>query len=292
MVPDERSVPSETLLSIGALSERTGLAIETIRTWERRYGYPVPIRRPSGHRRYRACDVERLCLVRRALEAGHRPSRVVGLDTAALQNLLWKEVPEGQGELIGAVMRFDGPDLERRLRRSLSSRGLLPWLDEVLLPLLREIGERWAAGALDVAHEHFASERIEALLRGHWTPLSDGARRGCMVLAALPRDEHVLGLHMAAWVLASEGFSVHFLGARTPTDSVLPPGREAPIGVLTALGAREDESARREIQDLRDALPGAVQLLVGGARDPVVRGAQWMADFSSLQRWAREGYRP
>src|SRR4029077_16215410 len=62
------------MLSIGALARATSIRVETLRTWERRYGYPVPERKPSGHRLYPVASVSRLRRIAQALASGHRAS--------------------------------------------------------------------------------------------------------------------------------------------------------------------------------------------------------------------------
>jgi hypothetical protein len=80
-------------LTIGALSSATGVPVDTLRTWERRYGYPVPSARSEGsHRRYSAETIGMIQLMVRALDLGHRASAVVGRGASELQQLI------GQGE--------------------------------------------------------------------------------------------------------------------------------------------------------------------------------------------------
>src|SRR5262249_58469507 len=76
------------MLSIGALARATSIRVETLRTWERRYGYPVPERKPSGHRVYPVASVSRLRPIAPALASGHRPSEVAAASEAALRALL------------------------------------------------------------------------------------------------------------------------------------------------------------------------------------------------------------
>ena len=69
------------LTSIATVSEETGIGIETLRVWERRYGEPKPVRLPSGHRRYTWKQVEWLRQVAEAISRGHRPSQVLKKST-------------------------------------------------------------------------------------------------------------------------------------------------------------------------------------------------------------------
>ena len=59
-------------LTISDLARRTGLTPATLRAWETRYGFPVPSRRASGHRRYDERDVVLVKEVLRRKDAGVR----------------------------------------------------------------------------------------------------------------------------------------------------------------------------------------------------------------------------
>ena len=85
---------SRNLLSIGDVANATGISTDTIRVWERRYGKPVPIRLPSGHRRYTVDQMHWLRRVAEALAQGARPSKVVKADEAELDAFLQEREPE------------------------------------------------------------------------------------------------------------------------------------------------------------------------------------------------------
>src|SRR5512145_157600 len=115
-MPEPRPDSKGARLSIGALSRATGIPVETLRTWEARYGFPVPERRPSGHRVYPASVVPRLRKVAEALARGHRAAQVVPANERSLTTLLGEQVqvalsprlPESASvsDLIGAVRRY------------------------------------------------------------------------------------------------------------------------------------------------------------------------------------------
>ena len=75
-------------MSIGALSKATGIPTNTLRTWERRYGFPTAIRTASGHRLYDASLVGHLTLILQALDRGHRPAQVLPLDLDDLRSIV------------------------------------------------------------------------------------------------------------------------------------------------------------------------------------------------------------
>jgi MerR family transcriptional regulator, light-induced transcriptional regulator len=301
------------LLTIGALSRATGVPIETIRTWERRYGAPGAERTESGHRRYSLATVEHLLLVTQAMQRGHPPSIVLRMDVSALRALLdstpstSSAATAAAGEaLAGAerthglepwferVERFEGRAFERELRTAWAELGGLAFVELRAAPFLLELGSRWASGRLSVGHEHFASERLREFLVQQWRPLSDAATGGSFVCATLAGETHVLGLHLAALTLAIHNARLVFLGANSPARDVAETARQhaAEAVVLSASAAADPARLEGELRELRAALPGSIPILAGGAgfsgAEPAIRV---LRDFSELSRWATENRR-
>jgi methanogenic corrinoid protein MtbC1 len=271
---------SSHLMSIGALSRATGVPADTLRTWERRYGFPAPERTDTGHRRYSLRTLERLRLVTRALELGHRPSTVLVADEGTLQEWLAlgeapKQAPQpastpGVDDRVARWMehteRYEGRALERELRVAASDLGGLAFMEQAIGPFLREIGKRWAHGALGVRHEHFATERVREFLVGQWRPLSDTATGPILVCATPAGELHVLGLHMAAFALALHNARIVFLGASVPAreiaDAVIQHSAQA--AVLSAASGVERAQLLHEVATLRAALPPELMIVAGG----------------------------
>jgi DNA-binding transcriptional MerR regulator/methylmalonyl-CoA mutase cobalamin-binding subunit len=294
--------PSEGM-SIGALSRATGVPADTLRTWERRYGFPAPERTGSGHRRYSLRTLARLRLVVQALELGHRPSTVLATDEATLAQMVAATNPvqepatrvEDSGDvarlvqrLLEHVERFDGRAFERDLGAAGAGLGGLSLLEQVVAPFLRELGERWASGELGVRHEHFASERLREFLSRQWRPLSDAATGPTLVCATPPGELHVLGLHMAALALALHNARLVFLGADAPTPEIARAvGHHAAAAVILSAAEGVDRTRlTREIGALRAGLPESVPIVAGGQGfQPPVAGTVAVASLSELVRW-------
>jgi methanogenic corrinoid protein MtbC1 len=298
------------LLSIGALSRAVGVPIETLRTWERRYGAPKAERTESGHRRYSVVTVERLLLVTQALDRGHPPSTALRLDVAALRELLGSVLANAAiptttaavnrtrphpAELEAAldpwferVLRFEARAFDRELRLAWAELGAMTFVEHRAGPFLTELGLRWARGALGVAHEHFASERLREFLVQQWRPMSDAATGSHFVCATPSGEPHVLGLHMAALTLAMHNGRVVFLGADAPAADIAETARyhSAAAVVLSVSAFLDITTLRRELVALRDALPDSIAVWGGGigfqirTRD----GACHLDDFAELAR--------
>ncbi len=258
-------------MSIGTVAHRTGISPDTLRAWERRYGWPKATRLPSGHRRYTATDVRRVRRVAEALSLGIRPSVVIPLDDDALDRLLRdgpgsREPLPGVSRLLRPVASGDGTALRRLLLGDARRLGPRAFVTDRLAPLLHHVGRMWADGALAIRHEHLASEAAEDVLRG--LRRRAPARRGpTVLLATLPGERHGLGLQMAALLVSAAGATPVVLGVETPPGEILDTALEsdaAVVGISVSLasgGVRTD----RALADLRERLPSRVRLVAGGA---------------------------
>lgn len=298
------------MLSIGALARAVGVPVETLRTWERRYGVPTAERTESGHRRYSMDTLQKLRLVRAAIQAGHRASLVIGATEAELRGLIenvpaqaparadndvaWadddSEHAASISRCIELMRRFDGRALDRELTSGLAALGALRFMERRISPLLWDVGERWCSGDLGVRHEHFASERIQEFLARHWQPLSDAATGPVCVCATPAGEQHSLGLQMAAYTLAINNVRVVYLGANLPAPELAHAIHQhaARLALLSAAKGTPREELYEQCQQLRDAAGPELTILVGGggfdATPPATIG---LKSLQSLGAWAR-----
>jgi methanogenic corrinoid protein MtbC1 len=290
-------------LSIGALAQATGVPADTLRTWERRYGFPAPSTRTEGtHRRYPIETVERIRLVLQALDLGHKPSVAVPATPDELQQLLSihgerpavaasaREGTDHLARMFATIQSFDAGGLQRALQRAWNELGAERFLEECAGPFLTEVGERWERGEIEVAHEHFASEQTRAFLATQWALLSERATGPTVVCATPPGEQHVLGLHLAAAALVAGDARIVYLGASTPADDVLTAVAESDASAvaLSATACAKRAELKRYVAVLRDHLPKGVTLIVGGRgfRDLDV-GAVRPERLGALTDWAR-----
>jgi methylmalonyl-CoA mutase cobalamin-binding subunit len=300
---------SRSKLSIGALSKATGIPAETLRTWERRYGFPRPERTPSGHRRYSVESVDRLRLIAKALDHGHRASDVVAAEPDQLRKLVSLTEPAAVAAVprpashridsasfgdaddwLGYLRRLDGEALTCAFRRDWNQLGALRFVKERVGPFLVAVGEAWENGELDVFHEHFASERLRDFLSENWRPLSSAARGPRIVCSTLPGELHGLGLHMAAVALALAEIDVVFLGCDTPVDDIAQAVEEfrAQAAVISTSASAPPDRVAWQLEQLRRSLNGTPVVVGGGAVNGAHDGVTVMHDFEELHRWATQ----
>ncbi len=298
------------VLSIGALSRATGVPVETLRTWERRYDFPKPAPRgDSGHRRYPIASVEQLKLVVLALEARHAPAVALRASPKLLRELVSVAAPglrppgasalprlasraDGSFEVrcIEHVLALDGDALTRQLEQAWDELGGLECLVLRVGPFLTALGAGWSEGLIEVGHEHFASEHVREFLIGHWRPMSERNLGPPIVCATLAGELHVLGLHLAATALALTGARVIFLGANTPTADVARTAKQqgAAAIALSAAAGTAPRLLHRELTELRSIVPAQLPIVVGGGGfTKVPRGVLMKTGLRELSEWAR-----
>jgi methanogenic corrinoid protein MtbC1 len=289
-------------LSIGALSRATGIPVETLRTWERRYGFPVPERKPSGHRVYALSSVPRLRRIAEALARGHRAGEAVAASEADLTALLrvtpldlapfsQREGPVGEiDDLLKTVEVFDARRLTQLLFADWQRLEPLDFLRTRVAPLIRAVGDAWEAARLEIRHEHFLSQRIEDFLRAQRLPLEERARGPLVVCASLSGEAHGLGLQMVALLLAHVGCRLLYLGTEVPPGQIagLTRDLDARVVAISVSLANKGENMTAQLERLRGLLPRRVMLLVGGDGAPAPRpGLKIVQDLAELAAWGR-----
>lgn len=270
---------------IGVVADRTGLSVHQLRAWERRYGAVEPSRTEGNHRLYSDADVRRLGLLSELSERGGRVSQLAGRPTEQLASLLERErrdgggggtspPPSGEGDELAAFRRraldaveaFDVDRLESLVRRASLKHGLPTFVDELVVPVLTEVGTRWHDGDLGIAQEHMASGVFVRVLQ-HILEGAASEREGPAILVATPAGHrHEIGAMVAAAVAATEGWRVLYLGADLPAAEIARTAVEVGArAVALSVGyGPEGGAIGDEIRRLRGRLPESVRLFVGG----------------------------
>lgn len=250
------------VLRIGELSRRSGISVELLRAWERRYGLMKPARTAGGLRLYSEEDLERVRAMR-----SHIASGVAAAEAAALvlREVSVTAAPPFEQELqslAAALERFDEPAAQSLLDRTLSTYTLNTVLTDLVLPYLRMLGERWERGEVSVAQEHFAS----GVLRGRLVAMARAWGQGAgpvALLACLPGEQHDIGLIAFGLALQAQGWRIVYLGVDTPIEMVEQVSAELDprLVVLSTVTRRR---ARAVLERLA-VLAGRRPLALGGA---------------------------
>jgi DNA-binding transcriptional MerR regulator/methylmalonyl-CoA mutase cobalamin-binding subunit len=301
-------IMSTLLYPIRAVSKLTGISIDTLRAWERRYQAVTP-RRDERRRLYTEGDVQRLHLLNAGVEKGHAIGRLAGLSDEELKVLIASSAMVGKdpepakaarsGEpsielssLMAAIERLDYAEAEREL--SLMAAVLSPreLVHRVAQPLLRQVGEAWREGHLGIAPGHMTSALLRNLL-GAVVPLYRRTSPAAKLLFATPVGErHEFGILLSAMLAAGGGLGIVYLGADLPAEEIVIAARKtAPQAVVLGfIGANGTSEALRDLQVIARKLPPRIELWVGGAKTEVLANeinqtrALLIDDFEMLEQ--------
>jgi len=261
--------------SIRVASRLTGVSSDTLRMWERRYGFPKPVRNESQVRVYTDADIERLVLISRALKAGFRSGEVIHRETEELRKLLvnaTRAEPETDprtptiDSLMGRLMADDPQGLRDELRQSVAMLGPKQFLTDVAAPLVEHVGSAWAAGRIAVRHEHLISEVLSSKLRLLLSAYEDRPGGPVVLLATLSEEQHGLGLDMVALYLALEGATPRLLGVNTPPDQIAEAAIafSADVVGVSISEASETNATEAQLRKVLGALPLDMEVWLGG----------------------------
>ena len=285
--------------SIADVERDTGLSKDTLRVWERRYGFPTPARDAQGEREYDDEQLLRLRHVRRLIDAGHRPGRVVPMPLPELVSLDAQAPGRRSREVANAspardrrrgapasasaeeIARWlalldvqDVSALRQALQQTLLERGLARLLTECIAPMNLQVGQAWIEGRLAVYQEHLYTEVVQGLLR---QAMAQAVGQRALVpprilLTTLPGEPHALGLLMAECMLVLEGCQTVPLGTQTPLPEIVAAAEAggADIVALGFSGIQNPREVRTALEQLRQRLPAHTEIWAGG-QVPVLR---------------------
>jgi methanogenic corrinoid protein MtbC1 len=273
------SVNGGQMVSIAVAERETGVGKDTLRVWERRYGFPRPVRDARGDRLYPREQIARLRLMKRLMDSGHRPGKIAaasdedllvlsgGHSTVAAETARDQAVePLPQSDELDALRCHDAAAFRSLLSQQLARIGLEQFVTESLPRLNALIGNEWAGGKLQIFEEHLYTEQVKALLRQSINNLPTGTRRPRVLLTTVPGEQHLLGVLMVEALLSLRGISAVSLGAQTPLHDIAAAARAHDVQVV-ALSFSLAFPARQlvpVVSELRALLPLHVRLWIGG----------------------------
>ncbi len=266
--------------SIAAVERATGLSKDTLRVWERRYGFPQPARDTAGDRAYPAEQVERLQVIRRLMDAGHRPGGIVALEMRALQALVAPAVTTKQVErhattspdlmvFMDLIQCHDAPALRQLLSQTAARSGLVNFVTQLVAPLTAAVGEAWLAGRFQIFEEHIYTESVSRVLRQALSGMTSAPSVGMprVLLTSFPGEPHALGLLMVETLLALEGCQCLSLGPQTPIADIAKAAaaHRADIVALSFTPVVSARAVTSGLLELRALLPQATHVWAGGS---------------------------
>ncbi|MFY9643663.1 MAG: MerR family transcriptional regulator [Terriglobales bacterium] len=289
---------------ISAAAKLTGIPLDTLRAWERRYKAVVPKRVKRG-RLYSEEQIERLVLLRRVLEQGHSIGQVAALGDRRLRELLDKSSslstegsdsntgssPEVLLPVLRALERFDYAATDRAINRlAVAVANPRDFVHQVALPLMHTIGQRWHEGKCSIAQEHIVTRHISAVLTS-FVRMYSRSNPPARILLAGPRNErHEFPLLAAAMLTAAAGLGVIYVGADLPAADIVLAARKTDADViLLSISTAPSEETMEELRHIERKVPRSTALWVGGAPalnlERATAGSRWLVlrDFGALE---------
>jgi DNA-binding transcriptional MerR regulator/methylmalonyl-CoA mutase cobalamin-binding subunit len=257
--------------SISEVERETGISRDTLRVWERRYGFPAPQRNQRGERLYSSEQLDRLRLLKQLLDRGMRPGRVISLDLDGLRKVT--AVRDVSPALCAdieelAALLSAGPSgaFRLRLEELLQHHGLRSFLTEIIAPMNRVVGEAWFTGRTGIVEEHYYAEQLQRVLAREMGNLSRKEGGPRVLLTTFPGEEHGIGLLMVACMLSLEGADPFLLGVQTPLKEIVRGAVENRCSIV-GLSCSEHMGRRTiasQLLKLRKLLPEDITLWAGG----------------------------
>ena len=262
--------------SIQQTAQISGLTAHVIRAWENRYQAVSPLRSEGNQRLYSEDDVQRLYLLSQAVHAGHRISTVVGMSHQELEKLALRRDQSSSGEhgeddvverCLQSVRDLKADELEERIAGAAIEMGMIACIDNVIVPLMRRIGEEWHRGNIRAYHEHLASSVIRTYLGNRIRGLKSPETAPVAVVTTPSGQIHEFGSLVVAIAAASAGFEIVFLGSDLPAEEIIQSIHEtgASVLLLSIVFPGSTARVRKELEVLRRYLPETCRLILGGA---------------------------
>ncbi|MEO8304406.1 MAG: MerR family transcriptional regulator [Betaproteobacteria bacterium] len=290
-------------LNISAVEREAGLSKDVLRMWERRYGFPKPSRDENGERQYSAGEVAKLRAIKRLMDVGLRPGKIIRgtldeLNAMADGRIVPRREPAApavEREILALLTSHDAQALQNALANLLMRQGVLKFVQETLSSLNHAVGDAWMRGELAVFEEHLYTEQVQIALRTviNAFPRQSGVPK--VLLTTFPGEQHGMGLLMVEALLVPEGAQCISLGVQTPIEDIRRAAlaHEVEIVALSFSTAFPVRQAGDGLAALRRQLPPKIAVWAGGELTRRVRktlpGVTLVPDLSgtlgALKAW-------
>jgi DNA-binding transcriptional MerR regulator/methylmalonyl-CoA mutase cobalamin-binding subunit len=268
---------------VRVVAQRTGLTPDVLRAWEKRYSVVRPVRSAGGQRLYSDADLERLSLLARAIAGGRNIGQISGLSIRELESLITDDetqransarTAEGRqlrascflSLAMKAVADLDMFELEEVLRRATMHLSTVVAIDEVVVPLLHEVGDKWAAGEITPAHEHLGSVAVRRVLAWMQSSAVVPANAPVAVVGTPADQRHELGAKIVATTTSYESWKVVYVGSDLPAESIAVAARQsgARLIALSLIYPTHCPRMLEQLRSVRDMVSPETLIVTGG----------------------------
>jgi MerR family transcriptional regulator, light-induced transcriptional regulator len=287
----------DIMLPIQAVERETGVSKELLRMWERRYRFPTPARDRQGDRIYTQDQINKLRLLRRLIDAGFRPGKIIGLEIQELEALLNSKYsnrvessPELEKELVGILQSKDPHMIREYLSHQLVKLGLQSFILEFLQYTNTMVGDAWMRGLIEVHEEHLYTEQVQTLIRSAIANLRPATLGPRIMLTTAPEEGHTLGILMVEAMLRLDDIDAICFGPMMPVRDIALAAIKNHIDVigLSFSSSFPTSHAIDFLEDLRFRLPTPIRIWAGGnalrSTRRNVDGVDFFHDLNSLRK--------
>ena len=273
----------EGLWSITSVERDTGISKDNLRMWERRYGYPSPLRDANGERAYPADQIEKLRAVKRLIDLGFRPGKLMPLALSALNDMLAQSSPSATPvtqanqqlvqDYVALIKNHQIDAFRRMLAEAMAKNGIVATIRDLIAPLTYHIGEAWRAGDIAIYEEHLFTESIQIVLRNAIHTVPRQSRQPRVLLTTFPQEPHGLGLLMAEAMFVLDGCGTLSLGTQTPMWDIVQAAlrQKADIVALSFSSSMNRMQVAEGLRELRHQLPPKIEIWAGGSNPALGR---------------------
>jgi MerR family transcriptional regulator, light-induced transcriptional regulator len=272
-MPSDHPVSTTPKYLIGIVTKLTGLSIDVVRVWERRYGAVRPARSDGGTRLYSDADVLRLTRLRKAVEKGHSIGQAAKLSESELDELIalgrpsldrtdpYRTVRE---RFIEAVQTMDVVAANQELARAANLFPTREFVKKIAAPMVNDLNERWAQQECGAAHEHLASGLLRGMLGSLLRLYPPSGTLDTLVLATTAGERRDPGLLLAALLAATHGWRVVNLGADLRAAEIAYAVRLTAARVLVLDLTSEDARSGLELEAISSLVSSSTRVWIGG----------------------------
>ncbi len=282
------SGPAEAV-GIGAAERETGLSKDTLRIWERRYGFPQPARDAKGERTYPTEQVEKLRLIRRLIERGMRPGKIISLDLNALESLSAQSIRPDQdradlAQFLDLLRDHDVAEFHRQLSQALMRQGLRHFVLDTVVPLTDRVRDCWMRGDLELFEEHLCAEQIQGALRSAIHSIQHEGKAPRVLLATFTAESR--GLLIMEALCCVEGTICFGLGAETPCREIARAATAHEANIVGLAFSTINQDVISGLSELRALMPRGIEMWVSGSNSARTKkraqGIEFVSEISRM----------
>lgn len=258
----------ENSYNISEVSSISGIPKDLLRMWERRYGYPNPVRDIHNDRRYTNQDLEKLVLIRQLLDQGKRPGKLVGQPIEQLQKMLQQPQTDSSTDELGVLLKsHDASALRQWLLSQLRALGLRSFVHKTMVPTIKQVGEAWSRGELAIHEEHLYTEMMKSMVRQAMSVhKQEAVHFPKVMLTTVPGEQHGMGLLMVEALLRLAGAEVIPFGTEMPFKDIQEAAIRHRVDIigLSFSASFKTEDAVVVLSGLRQMVDQNIEIWAGG----------------------------